>query len=145
MKKRIVTNLKELRIPSDIINDREEINSIIKDLEDSLNISRGIGLSAIQIGINKRVGIIRYKNIKINLINPVIIDKYDKFKMIKEGCLSIPGIFVDTLRYQELTIENDGKRFTYDVMNDELIPIAIQHEIDHMNGRVILDSKWRKR
>ncbi len=146
MKKRIINNLKELRIPSELIEDREEINSIIKDLEDTLvECSNGIGLSAVQIGVNKKVGIIRYKDIKINLVNSKIIEKYDKFKMVKEGCLSLPGIFCDTLRYKEVTIENNGKQFVYDITVDNIVCIAIQHELSHFSGRLILDCKWRKK
>ena len=145
MLKKIVTNLKELRTPCEIVTDLAETLNIIKDLEDSLDCSKGIGLSAIQIGIAKQVGIIRCPNTSIDLINPKIIDKYDKFRMEKEGCLSLPGITINTARYKEITFENNGKQYTLDIEIDGIICIAIQHEIEHIRGRTILDSKWRKR
>jgi len=145
MKRKIITNLKELRKPSEIVTDFSEVPSIIEDLEDSLDRTKGIGLSAVQIGIYKQVGIIRIPNKKIDLINPVLIEKYDKFRMEKEGCLSLPGIRINTLRYKEITIENNGKQYTFDIQLDGILCIAVQHEIQHMSGRVILDSKWRKK
>jgi len=145
MVKKIVTNLKELRKPSEIVTDFAETRAIIKDLEDSLDCKKGIGLSAIQIGITKQVGIIRFSDESIDLINPKIIEKHDKFRMEKEACLSLPGISVDTIRYKEITIENNGKIYSLDLQVDGIICIALQHEIEHIKGRTILDSKWRKR
>jgi len=144
MKRKIVTDITELRKPSKTAT-YEEINNIIKDLEDTLDTSKGMGLSAIQIGIQKAVGIIRYGETKIDLINPMIIQKDDKFRMQSEGCLSIPGIFIDTLRYKEIVIINNNRNFSFDLETDNILPVAILHEIDHMNGRLILDAKWRKR
>ena len=144
MKRKIVTDITELRKPSKTAT-YEEINNIIKDLEDTLDTSKGMGLSAIQIGIQKRIGIIRYGKTKIDLINPMIIQKDDKFRMQSEGCLSIPGIFIDTLRYKEITIINNNKEFSFDLQTDGVIVIAVQHEIDHCFGRLIIDKKWHKR
>jgi len=144
MKRKIVTDITELRKKSKTAT-YEEVYNIIKDLEDTLDTSKGIGLSAIQIGIPKAVGIIRYGEIKIDLINPITIQKNDKFRMKSEGCLSIPGIFIDTLRYKEIVIINNNRNFSFDLETDNILPVAILHEIDHMNGRLILDAKWRKR
>ncbi len=98
-------------------------------------------MSAIQIGIKKRVGIIRIKNIKIDLINPKIIEKINKFRFEGEACLSLPGLFVDTSRYYQITWENNGKQY----ISTGLEACVIQHEVDHMNGQLIVDKKWRKR
>ena len=145
MKRNIITSLKELRKPSEIVTDFAESLDIIKDLEDSLDSTKGIGLSAVQIGIYKQIGIIRTPNKKIDLINPVLIEKYDKFCMKQEGCLSLPGLRIDTLRYKEITIENNGKNYIFDLSVDGIICVAVQHELEHVRGRCILDSKWRKR
>ncbi len=114
----------------------------IKDLEDSLDLKRGIGLAGIQISIPKRISIIRMPKLKLDLINPIIIDKYDRFRFKEERCLSLPGLAIDTIRYKEITIQNgDGRRFVF----EGLEAIVVQHEIDHMNGLLITDRKWRKR
>lgn len=140
MKRKIETDIRLLRHKSAEI-EPNEAQSIIKDLEDSLDLSRGIGLSAIQIGTPKRVGIIRMRNNKIDLINPKIIEKENKFKFEGEMCLSLPGLSIDTIRYYQITLENNGKQY----VSVGLEACAIQHEIDHMNGLLIIDRKWQRR
>jgi len=147
MKRRIITNLKELRKPSQIIENKEEINSIIKDLEDTLILEKGYGLSAIQIGIPKKVSIIRIGKKSLNLINTKILEKNRKFRFQEEGCLSLPGLRIDTLRYKELFIDNNGQKLYFDIETDGILMICIQHELNHFQGKLIIDKeiKWRKR
>lgn len=145
MKKKIITNIKELRKPSQIIEDKEEINAIIKDLEDSLDLASGMGLCAMQIGIPKKVGIVRFKDFKLDLINPKVLEKEGKFRFRREGCLSIPSVYVDTIRYRDLIIENNGKKLYFSTDVDGLVAIAVLHEIRHMQGYTILDDKWKRR
>ena len=144
MKKKIVTDLNLLRQKSEPV-EIEETESILQDLEDSIDSKAGIGLSAVQIGLHKAVGIIRKGDIKIDLINPTIVDKDRPFRFNGEGCLSLPGLYVDTRRYADITLENNGKLYTFDLETDGIICVAIQHEIDHMNGLLMLNRKWRKR
>ncbi len=141
MKKKIETDIRLLRHKSAEIEPKEA-QSIIKDLEDSLDLSKGCGLSAIQIGIPKRVSIVRIINLqKINLINPKIIEKEGKFQFKGEACLSLPGLSIDTSRYYQITLENNGRQY----VSTGIEACVIQHEVDHMNGRLIIDRKWRKR
>lgn len=141
---KIITDLKLLRQKSvEVIP--EEVQNIIKKLEDSLDLDRGIGLSGIQIGILKKISIIRYNDIKLNLINAKIIRKFDKFRFKQERCLSIPGISIDTIRYKQIIVENNKKQYEFDINTDGIICIVIQHEIDHTNGLLMIDRKWRKR
>ena len=140
MKKPIVTDLNVLKQKSEAVRP-DEIASILQDLEDTLDIKKGIGLSAIQIGIAKNVSIIRLGEIKINLINAYIKEKDNKFRMVGEGCLSIPSIHIDTIRYEKILYINNG----VENIADGLLSIAIQHEIDHVFGLTILNKKWRSR
>lgn len=140
MKHKIITDvsiLRQISIPATI----EESQSIIRDLEDSLADQRGLGLSAIQIGIGKRVSIVRIGKTKIDLINPKIIAKYDRFKHVGEGCLSLSGLRVDTIRYREIEVDNYGFRFVAEGIES----LVIQHEIDHFNGKLLVDVKWRRK
>ena len=151
MKRQIITDLKSLRQTSELVSisdvdkypkAKKALEGIIKDLEDSLEGQKGIGLTAIQIEIPLQVAIVRIPNKEpVNLINPVIIEKQDKFKFVGEACLSLPGIFVDTLRYGQITLMNNGTKF----VAYGLEGIAIQHEVDHMKGILTLDRKWRRR
>lgn len=143
----IITDLKYLRQQSCLAIGESVILKVIKDLEDNLDTKKGIGLSAIQIGIPKKVSIIRYNDFKLDLINAKLLDKYDKFRFQNEGCLSLPGIHVDTIRYKEIVIENNGKQMQFDINTDGLLPIIILHELNHQNGKLIIDKgiKWQKR
>lgn len=137
----IVTNITKLRIRSEEVSE-EEAKSIIKDLEETLKkYPTGLGLSAIQIDINKQVAIIRVKELRLDLINTYILKKDNKFRMRNEMCLSLPGLKIDTIRYNTIKINNHGKEETY----HGIISVAIQHEINHFQGRTILDFKWKKR
>jgi len=141
MRQPIITDLKFLRQPSKEVEE-ERAFALFSILEESLDIKKGIGLSAIQIGLPLRVGIIRLPNCKLDLWNPKIIEKNRRVRFAKEGCLSLPGIYVDTARYREIILENgDGKKYSL----EDIEAIAVQHEVAHMNGKLILDYKWRKR
>ncbi len=140
MKRKIITDIRLLRQKSSQIEPKEA-QIIIKDLEDSLDLDKGIGLSAVQIGIPKAVSIIRMEKVKIDLINPKIIDKTDRIRFRGEKCLSLPGITVDTTRYLYIIIENEGNQYSV----QGLEAVVIQHELDHINGLTILDRKWRKK
>lgn len=148
MKKKIITDIKYLKQKSSPIHvtdarmmGKNTLKDIIKDLEDSLQGQKGIGLAAIQIGIPLQVGIIRIGDKKIDLINPKILEKNEKFRYTREGCLSIPGLYVDTIRYKDITVENNGEKYSlYGVE-----AVCFQHEVDHMKGTLMLNRKWRKR
>ncbi len=141
MKQKIITDPIILKQKSEII-DKKRASGIFSILEDSLDLKRGCGLSAIQIGIRLQVSIIRLPKCKLNLYNPKIIEKTSPFRFQKEGCLSFPGIHIDTRRYMDIVIENgDGRKY---VLNG-LEACVTQHEIDHMKGITFLDRKWRKR
>lgn len=142
MKIPIRTDILYLKLQSTETWKSEESLEIIKDLEDSLDTTKGIGLSAIQIGKPKRVAIIRMPKLKLNLINPIILEKYDRFRFPNESCLSLPGLKVDTARYRDIVIKNgDGRTLSFYGLES----VVCQHEIDHMNGLLIIDRKWRKR
>lgn len=133
----IITDVKELRQPI-IEVDLEEGIEIINKLEKELSkISNGIGLAAPQIGIKKKVAIIRFNKYNLNLINPTIIDKRQPLTMKAEACLSLPGLYVDTQRYKEV--------FVKDLLKPEgfigvgKIAIVLEHEIDHTEGILIID------
>jgi len=158
MKNQIITikNKAELTRISDNVETIEEAQYIIKLLRKNLKqISHGIGLSAIQIGIPKRVGLIIYKDIEYQLINPIIKECIDEFIYYNEGCLSIPGKFFNVIRYHQIHITNmkpshngweeEECVFAPSINNTspDMIGIAIQHEIDHFNGILICDKVYK--
>ncbi|WP_339045007.1 peptide deformylase [Candidatus Zinderia endosymbiont of Aphrophora alni] len=119
------------------------IKKIIKDMKDTLYNSSGIGLAATQINIHKQIIIIDITNNKNNLlifINPIIIKKSKKNKINKEGCLSIPKIYKNISRISKIKIQFQnifGKIFIFKIKG--ILSFCIQHEIDHLNGKLIID------
>lgn len=144
----IITDLRILRKPSKKVT-KEDYYPLISILERELDAVSdiGVGLSAVQIGYHKKIGLIKLNGQRIELINPKIIEKYGRFNHKKEGCLSLPGLKVDVARYYDIVIENglDDERRTYNLAGIE--SVAVQHEINHMNGKLIIDRgiKWSKR
>jgi peptide deformylase len=109
-------------------------------LEATLDKIGGYGLAANQIGIQKRVAIIKYKGEIYKLLNPRIIAVNDDKEILEEGCLSFPKKTCKTLRYTEITIEDDNLgRIDLSAHIDGLFCVIFQHEIDHLDGITIFD------
>ncbi len=114
----------------------------IKNMFNTMYTYNGIGLSGIQVNIRKSIiiiDILRKKNSKLVFINPKIIKKKKKINS-KEGCLSIPNKYLNIIRYKYLILKAytiKGEKKIYHTKN--LLSICIQHEIDHINGKLIID------
>jgi len=120
----------------------EEAEDIWANLEASLNSDAGYGLTANQIGINKRVGFIKYAGKEYKLLNTRIVETGPTAIIYGEGCLSFPGKTINTERHQTITIEDEILgRVEFSMSKDGLLPIIIQHEVDHMDGKTIFDRK----
>lgn len=124
---KITTDLNTLRAQNKNASVKEA-NDIVKKLEVSLQESEteGVGLAAPQIGINKRVAIVRVGTENIDLVNPTIIEKEDGFVNFGEGCLSIPGERLNTQRYKQIFVVDDLRPNGFVAVGD--VAIVIQHE-----------------
>ena len=156
---KIVQNLISLRERSESVKSVAEAVEIIKKIEEVLNpLSNGIGLAAVQIGIPKTVGVLKTTKKPLHLINPEIVSLKNEFVFRDESCLSLPGQFMHTKRYKDVIIKNhrveDDKlreetlSFYYspdsnEPGNDGLLAIAVQHEMEHFEGKLILDHDVR--
>ena len=155
----IVTDIAALRKKSDPVTSVDEAKDLIEKIKIVLaGISNGMGVAAIQIGIAKKVAVIRVGPDQfLNLINPEFEEGIDEIIYLREGCLSMPGYFQDTKRYRQITIKNqviDGDKFREERQvfyypqtaddnlsrHDPLTCIAVQHELDHFEGRLITDN-----
>jgi len=102
----------------------------------------GIGLAATQVNVYKRVIVIdisEEKNQPLYLINPEIIELAGVEEM-EEGCLSVPGVYETVQRADQVRIRAlglDGKAFEMEA--NELLAVCIQHEIDHLDGKLFVD------
>ena len=125
---------------------------LMDDMLATMYAAPGIGLSAVQVGILKRLVVIdisrdEEKKDPIFLINPEITNQSKKTSVYEEGCLSIPGQFAEIERPAECTlkyIDYHGKE--KELKADGLLATCIQHEVDHLNGILFIDylSKLKK-
>ena len=123
----------------DVIDDR--IRELIEDMLETMHEANGVGISAVQVGILKRIVVIDlYDGSKpLKLVNPVIIKQKGK-QEVEEGCLSFPNQFAKVIRPKEVTVKalnEDGKPIT--VKGKDLLAQALAHEIDHLEGNLFID------
>jgi peptide deformylase len=118
------------------------INRLIEDMAETMYAAPGIGLAATQVDQHIQLLIIDTSETKDCLqvfINPKIISK-DGEQHYEEGCLSVPGIYEDVVRAETIKVEardRHGKKFTLNA--DGLLSVCIQHEMDHLLGKVFVD------
>lgn len=141
-----------LKRPSlDVENVDEEIDAFIDDMVETMYEAKGAGLAAPQVGRSIRLAVIdcpdsedyvRGKNL-IVLINPEIIEKYGNTTS-QEGCLSLPDFTAEVLRYERVVVKALNRKMEDIVIETEgLLAIALQHEIDHLSGKLLIDHLSR--
>ncbi len=117
----------------------ERLHQLLDDMAETMYQQEGAGLAAVQIGILKRVITIDTGQGLIELVNPTIIET-SGLQNGPEGCLSLPGKFVDIKRPYKVKIhayDRNGKPFTME--GTELLARAFCHEIDHLDGKLYID------
>jgi peptide deformylase len=120
----------------------ERIRRLISDMAETMYAAPGIGLAASQVDVHERVIIIDISETRDQLhafVNPVIVEKSGEIET-EEGCLSVPGIFDKVWRAERIKMEaldREGQPFTLEA--DGLLAVCIQHEIDHLDGKVFVD------
>ncbi len=150
--------LREISTPVDVFDDK--LKKLVADMTDTMYDAHGIGLAAPQVGVLKRVIVIdtrprddegrRYDNDEMGeleklvkqpliLINPKII-KGQGSTTFDEGCLSVPSFYETVERKEVIEVETynlDGTKRTFKA--DGLLAICIQHELDHLEGKLFID------
>jgi len=117
----------------------DDIRVFLNEMYSLMRVSDGIGLAANQAGVDLRLIVIQIKDNVFKLINPKIIKKEGKIK-IEEGCLSFPGITLGIKRAGKVWVSSlDENGNTIDIEADGILAVALQHEIDHINGIVFID------
>lgn len=102
-------------------------------------ISKGVGLAATQVGVDKRIAVIDVGEGLLNIINPVIVKAIGS-EIEEEGCLSVPDTIVKVKRAKTVAVNfMDEAGQARQLKASGLLARAIQHEIDHMEGRLIID------
>ena len=142
--------LKKISDPIEKVGINEK--KLIDDLFKTMYHSKGIGLAAVQVGVLKRVLVVDVsnkdkKNQPIVLINPVIKNLSEEKSVYEEGCLSIPETFIEIERPKICEVEYiDEKGEKKNLKCEGLLSTCIQHEINHLDGKLIIDhlSKLKK-
>lgn len=127
-----------------------EIQKLLDDMAETMYAAPGIGLAAPQVGISKRVLVADVRSKEedrkgelFQLINPVIVFKEGKIEW-EEGCLSIPGFLQVMKRFKHVIVEAlDKKGSPITIEGADLLAVCLQHEIDHLDGKLILDKASR--
>ena len=140
------------KISEPIVNFGNNEKQLIKDLFETMYHSKGIGLAAVQIGILKRILVIDVaskdeEKKPMSFINPVIKKVSKETSIYEEGCLSIPDTFIEIERPKTCDVEYvdlNGKKKI--LKCDGLLSTCLQHEINHLDGKLIIDnlSKLRR-
>jgi len=125
----------------------DAIRELIRDMADTMYEAPGIGLAATQIDVHLRIIVIDLSEKRDALqvfINPEIVSAGSELTVHEEGCLSVPGIFENVERPGRITVralDAQGQPFTLDA--EGLLAVCLQHEIDHLNGRVFVQHLSR--
>lgn len=120
----------------------ETIRKLITDMAETMYEAPGIGLAATQVDVHKRVVVIDVSEDKSKLlafINPEILERSGE-QVCEEGCLSVPGIYEKVTRSERVKVralDAQGEPFTLEA--DGLLAVCIQHEIDHLDGKVFVE------
>ncbi len=118
------------------------IRKLVDDMAETMYAAPGIGLAATQVNVHERVVVIDISEAHDELrvfINPEIVAQSGREES-EEGCLSVPGVFDKVTRAERVTVralDRDGKPFELEA--DGLLAVCIQHEMDHLMGKVFVD------
>ncbi len=120
----------------------DTLRAFIDRMFDTMYAAPGIGLAATQVDLHQRVVVIDVsegKDQPLVFINPEILDKTGS-QVYQEGCLSVPGIYADVERADQVTVRAlDRNGDTFELNADGLLAVCIQHELDHLDGKVFVD------
>jgi len=126
--------------PVEVFDD--SIRTLVKDMAETMYAAPGIGLAATQIDVHQRVIVLDITPDRSDLkvfINPQLTDLHGETVM-EEGCLSVPGVYDNVQRAERIRIramDENGQPFELEA--DDLLAVCIQHEIDHLDGKVFVD------
>lgn len=135
--------LRQVSIPVERVDD--ELRRLMDDMLETMYAAPGVGLAAIQVGVPRRLLVLDVAGEdepaqRICMVNPEILRLGDERRVCEEGCLSIPDVRIEIERPAELTVRYlDREGQSCELTANGLLATAIQHEIDHLDGKLIID------
>ncbi len=129
-----------LRKETGIVEDvNDDIRRLINDMFETMYAAEGIGLAAPQVGRTERITVMDVEGAKFALVNPEIVERQGAIRG-EEGCLSIPDVFGEVERSNVVTVSALNERGEeIEIVGNELLARCLQHEIDHLHGKLFLD------
>jgi peptide deformylase len=133
--------LHKIAKPVEKVDDR--IRKLVADMAETMYAAPGVGLAATQVDVHERVIVIDVSDAHDELhafINPEIIWSSDEKRINEEGCLSVPGIYDNVERAEKVRVRAlNEKGETFELDCEDLLAVCIQHEMDHLMGRVFVE------
>lgn len=118
----------------------KQANFLGYSMSETLQRFQGLGLSANQVGINKRLCVINMGDKNWIMFNPKIVNKSEEMSPLSEGCLSYPGLFLKVPRANSVTLQFQAMNGEWvEQKVDGLTAVCVQHELDHLDGIVYTD------
>lgn len=148
-----MTKLSIITLPDPLLRSKsapvEQIDDatrrLIDDMLETMYAAPGIGLAAVQVAVPRRLLVLDVTDKEeprnpIAMINPEVLKLGEATRVYEEGCLSLPDVLVDIERPASLTVRYLDREGRQQVLDAEgLLATAIQHEMDHLDGRLIID------
>ena len=143
-----MAKLEVLRYPNSILRKKcdaietidDDVVQLAQDMLETMYEDKGIGLAAPQVGITRQLIVLDIGDGPLALINPKVVEA-EGTDIMEEGCLCLPGINVDVERSERVRVTAlDTKGAAVDIDADDLLARALQHEIDHLSGTLIIDK-----
>ena len=131
------------RIAQPVATVDARIKTLVSDMLETMYHANGIGLAATQVNVHERVFVIDVsdnRDVPLVLINPELVWTSPETHLNEEGCLSVPGIYDGVLRFDRVHVSAlDEKGQSRTIESDGLLAVCIQHEMDHLMGKVFVE------
>ncbi len=131
------------KVAKPVQNVDDRIRKLVADMGETMYAAPGVGLAATQVDVHERVIVIDVSETHDQLrafINPEIIWSSDERRLNEEGCLSVPGIYEEVERAERVRVRAlNEKGETFELDCEGLLAVCIQHEMDHLMGRVFVE------
>ncbi|MDT8990113.1 peptide deformylase [Curvibacter sp. APW13] len=131
------------KVAKPVVQVDARIQTLVADMLETMYDAKGIGLAATQIDVHERVIVIdvsEERDQPLVLINPELVWTSEATHLNEEGCLSVPGIYDGVVRHDEVKVQAlNAKGETHTVQADGLLAVCIQHEMDHLMGKVFVE------
>jgi len=121
----------------------DRLRTLVADMAQTMYDANGVGLAATQVDVHERVIVIDTSDTRDQLqvfVNPRIVAASHTRRLAEEGCLSVPGVYDEVERPDTVTVEAEDERGrTFRLDAEELLAVCIQHEMDHLSGKVFVE------